>query len=71
MPLSVTHVILTIIVVDLFRDYIMKNHQRYITLHTLLIAGVGIVGTIVAGVLIYTLYIRRKREKIHSGGEQQ
>ena len=41
MPLAVTHVILTIVLVDLFRDYIMKNHKKYITLHTLFIAGVA------------------------------
>lgn len=41
MPLAVTHVILTIVLVDLFRDYIMKNHKKYLTLHTLLVAGVA------------------------------
>lgn len=41
MPLAVTHVILTIILVDLFRDYILDNHKKYLTLHTILIAGIG------------------------------
>ena len=43
MPLAVTHILLTIIVVDLFRDYFMKkiHHKRYLTLHTLFIAGVA------------------------------
>ncbi len=41
MPLAVTHVILTIVLVDLFRDYIMKKHKKYLTLHTLMIAGVA------------------------------
>ncbi len=41
MPLAVTHVILTIIVVDLYRDYIMKKHKKYLTLHTIMIAGVA------------------------------
>lgn len=41
MPLAVTHVILTIILVDLFRDYIMKKHKKYLTLHTITIAGIA------------------------------
>ncbi len=41
MPLAVTHVILTIVLVDLFRDYIMKKHKKYLTLHTILIAGIA------------------------------
>jgi len=41
MPTAVTHVILTIILLDLFRDYLMKNHKRYLTLHTLFIGGVA------------------------------
>ena len=41
MPLAVTHVILTIILVDLFRDYIIKKHKRYFTLHTIFIAGIA------------------------------
>lgn len=40
MPLAVTHVILTIILVDLYRDYVAK-HKRYFSLHTILIAGVA------------------------------
>jgi len=40
MPLAVTHVLLTIICVDLFRDYILAD-KKYFTLHTLFIAGVA------------------------------
>ena len=40
MPHAVTHVILTIIAVDLFRDYFTK-HRKYFTMHTLLIAGIA------------------------------
>ncbi len=40
MPLAVTHVLLTIIVVDLYRDYI-KRHKKYFTLATLFVAGVA------------------------------
>lgn len=40
MPLAVTHVLLTIILVDLYRDYFTK-HKKYFTLHTLLIAGIA------------------------------
>jgi membrane-bound metal-dependent hydrolase YbcI (DUF457 family) len=38
MPFAVTHVILTIVLVDLYRDYFAK-HKRYFTLHTIMIAG--------------------------------
>jgi len=38
MPLAVTHVILTIVLVDLIRDYYLK---KYITLHMVFIAGVA------------------------------
>ncbi len=38
MPFAVTHVLLTIILVDLFRDYFAK-HRKYFTLHTIFIAG--------------------------------
>jgi membrane-bound metal-dependent hydrolase YbcI (DUF457 family) len=38
MPLAVTHVLLTIIIVDLYRDYVAK-HKKYFTLHTVFIAG--------------------------------
>ena len=42
MPLAVTHVLLTIIVVDLFRDYVLKKkYKKYFTLHTILIAGIA------------------------------
>lgn len=40
MPLAVTHVLLTIIIVDLYRDYVTK-HKKYFTLHTIFIAGVA------------------------------
>ncbi len=40
MPLAVTHVLFSIILVDLYRDYFTK-HKKYFTLHTLLIAGIG------------------------------
>lgn len=40
MPLAVTHVLLTIILVDLYRDYYLKN-RKYFTLHTIFIAGIG------------------------------
>lgn len=39
MPLAVTHVLLTIIVVDLYRDYV-TNHKKYFSMHTLFIAGI-------------------------------
>ena len=41
MPTAVTHVILTMILLDLIRDYLIKNHKRYLTLHTLFIGGVA------------------------------
>ncbi len=40
MPLAVTHVLLTIIVIDLFRDYIVKN-KKIIPLHSVLIGGIS------------------------------
>lgn len=40
MPLAVTHVLLTIILVGLYRDYVTK-HKKYFTLHTVFIAGVA------------------------------
>ncbi len=40
MPLAVTHVLSTIIVVDLYRDYVAR-HKKYFTLHTVLIAGIA------------------------------
>lgn len=40
MPLAVTHVLLSIIPVDLFRDYFAK-HKRYFTLFTVLVAGIA------------------------------
>jgi hypothetical protein len=36
MALAVTHVLLTIIAVDLYRDYFMKKkYRKYFTMHTL------------------------------------
>lgn len=40
MPLAVTHVLLTIISIDLYRDYIAK-HKKYFPLYTILIAGIA------------------------------
>jgi hypothetical protein len=40
MPLAVTHVILSIIAADLYRDYVTK-HKRYFTLWTILVAGIA------------------------------
>jgi len=40
MPFAVTHVLLAIILVDLYRDYITK-YKKYFTLHTIFIAGVA------------------------------
>ena len=38
MPFAVTHVLSSIICVDLYRDYIAK-HRKHFTMHTLFIAG--------------------------------
>ncbi len=38
MPLAVTHVLISVILVGLYRDYVTK-HKKYFTLHTLFIAG--------------------------------
>jgi membrane-bound metal-dependent hydrolase YbcI (DUF457 family) len=38
MPFAVTHVLLTIILVDIYRDYFAK-HKKYFSLHTIFIAG--------------------------------
>ncbi len=40
MPLAVTHVLLTIILVDIYRDYVTKK-KRYFSLHAVLIAGIA------------------------------
>jgi len=40
MPFAATHVLLTIIVIDLYRDYICKN-KRLFSLHTVLIGGIA------------------------------
>lgn len=41
MPLAVTHVISTIVFIDLFRDYLMKGYRKWLTLHAIMIAGIG------------------------------
>ena len=38
MPFAVTHVLSSIILADLYRDYFAK-HKKYFTLHTIFIAG--------------------------------
>lgn len=40
MPLAVTHVILAIVLLDIFRDYIIKNRKK-IPLHYIFIGGVA------------------------------
>jgi len=40
MPFAVTHVLFSIIAVDLYRDYVTK-HKKYFTLHTVFIAGLA------------------------------
>jgi len=40
MPFAVTHVLLTVILVDLYRDYFTK-HKKFFSLHTILIAGIA------------------------------
>jgi len=40
MPLAVTHIILTIILIDLYRDYLLKS-KKYFTLHTVMIGGIA------------------------------
>ncbi|MCK5281960.1 MAG: metal-dependent hydrolase [Nanoarchaeota archaeon] len=40
MPLAVTHVLLTIILIDLYRDYVTK-HKRFFSLEIVLIGGVA------------------------------
>ena len=38
MPLAVTHVLTSVILVGLYRDYVTK-HKKYFTLHTIFLAG--------------------------------
>lgn len=40
MPLSVTHVISTVILIDIFRDHIAK-HKRYFTMKTMLVGAIA------------------------------
>jgi len=39
MPLAVTHVVSTVILVDIYRDYILKDRKLF-SLHTIFIAGI-------------------------------
>ncbi len=42
MPLAVTHIIIAIILADLYRDYIVqKKDRKNFTLHTVMIAGIA------------------------------
>lgn len=40
MPFAVTHVLASIILVDLYRDYFTR-HKKYFTLHTVFVAGIA------------------------------
>ncbi len=40
MPFAVTHILVPVILIDLFRDYVTK-HKKRITLLTVLLAGIG------------------------------
>lgn len=40
MPFAVTHVLTSIILADLYRDY-FSRHKKYFTLHTVFVAGVA------------------------------
>ena len=40
MPLAVTHVLLTIVIVGAYRDFVTK-HKKYFSLHTILVAGIA------------------------------
>ncbi len=40
MPNSVTHVLLTVLFADLYRDYVTK-HRRYFTMNTIFLAGIA------------------------------
>ncbi len=40
MALAVTHVLLVIVLVSLYRDYVTK-HKRYFTIHTVFVAGLA------------------------------
>lgn len=41
MAYAVTHVLLSVILVDLYRDYIAKSHKKLFTIHTVFLAGLG------------------------------
>jgi membrane-bound metal-dependent hydrolase YbcI (DUF457 family) len=56
MPLAVTHVILTIIVLDLYRDYV-AIHKKYFTLWTIFIGGVaGVLSDL--DIILYNLFLQ-------------
>jgi membrane-bound metal-dependent hydrolase YbcI (DUF457 family) len=40
MPLAVTHVLSSILLVDFYRDF-LTHHKKYIRLHTIFLAGLG------------------------------
>jgi membrane-bound metal-dependent hydrolase YbcI (DUF457 family) len=40
MPLAVTHILTTIIVLDLYRDYVLKDKKLF-SMHTVLIGGIA------------------------------
>ena len=40
MPLAVTHVLTSIILVDIYRDFFAR-HRKFFTMHTLIVAGIG------------------------------
>jgi len=40
MPFAVTHILFSLIAVDLYRDYVTK-HKKYFTLHTVFLAGLA------------------------------
>lgn len=69
MPLAVTHILLTIIAVDIYRDYITK-HKKYFTLLTLFVAGVaGILPDIDIPInSLMTLLGMEVPELLHHGG---
>jgi membrane-bound metal-dependent hydrolase YbcI (DUF457 family) len=40
MPLAATHVLLAIIILDLYRDYV-ERHKKYFTINTIFLGGIG------------------------------
>ncbi len=41
MPLAVTHVLLPIVTLDIYRDYFVRHRRKYFTLQTIFIAGIA------------------------------